>query len=246
MVRLSFKFLILGVLVGCLLFFYRSQSVSQVKELRVIAVEQPGAPVRIFPTFVDTADSLRPRYGYSVTNTTDKTIVAYAVQEAVRLDPGTPIVTTTLTHLPAKSLLLGPHDSRQEESGLGRRYREAPSEVDLSVDFVEFTDGTRWGADNGRSSERLDGERAGAQAAIKLYRKVLNDQGIDGLLKKLSDENVVEPEAVGKSGNWLEGFKTGVGIMKRRLNAANSKGKEAVRQELAKPYDATEGRLEPW
>ncbi len=247
MLKLTVKFFALGILIGSLLFFYHRPSSSQTAALRVVAADQPDAPLRILPTFVDPENPLRPRYGYSITNTTDKAIVAYAIQESVSLGPGSPIVTTTLSHLPAKKLLLGPHDSRQEESGSGKTYDRAPTEVRLSVDFVEFADATRWGEDQIRSGERLDGERAGGRAALKKYREVLAADGVNVLIEALENPNLIQLGDPTKSSNWLDGFKTGTSIVKGRLAAARMKGgHDAVRRELEKPFDSTEGRLEPW
>jgi hypothetical protein len=247
MLKLSFKFFALGILIGSSLFFYHRPSSSRTEPLRVTVVDQPGAPLLIVPTFVDSGNPLRPRYGYSITNSTDKAIVAYAIQESVSLEPGSPIVTTTLTHLPAKKLLLRPHDSRQEESGSGKTYDKAPIEVRLSVDFVEFADATRWGEDQIRSGERLDGERAGGRAALKKYREVLATDGLNVLTDALANPNFIQPGDSAKSSNWVDGFKTGVSVVKSRLVGAQTKaGREGVRLELEKPYDSTEGRLEPW
>ena len=247
MLKLTFKFFALGILIGSLLFFYHRPSSSQTTALRVLAADQPDAPLRILPTFVDSENPLRPRYGYSITNTTDRAIVAYAIQESVSLGPGSPIVTTTLSHLPAKKLLLRPHDSRQEESDSGKTYDRPPTEVRLSVDFVEFADATRWGEDQIKSGERLDGERAGGRAALKKYREILAADGFDALLEGMANPNLTKPEDPTKSSNWIDGFKTGVNIVKGRLVAAQMKGgHESVRRELEKPYDSTEGRLEPW
>jgi hypothetical protein len=84
-------------------------------------------------------------------------------------------------HFPAEKLLFPPHVSRQEDGGIGRIYQQAPVEIVLAVDFVEFADGTRWGDDIGKSGERLDGQRAGGNAAITKYREVLLKEGINGL-----------------------------------------------------------------
>lgn len=247
MLKLSFKCFALGILIGSLLFFYYRSSSSHAAPLRVVVAAQPGAPLLILATFVDAGNPIRPRYGYSITNTTDKAIVAYAIQESVSLDPTSSIVTTTLAHMPARTLWLGPHDSRQEESG-GKTYEKAPIEVNLTVDFVEFEDGTKWGEDKIKSAERLDGERAGGRAALKKYREILVANGVDALLEEAANPKLIEPENInGKSSNWVDGFKMGVSVVKSRMATAETKGgKDGIRRELAKPYDSTEGRLEPW
>jgi hypothetical protein len=47
------------------------------------------------------------------------------------------------------------------------------------------------------------------------------------------------------SGQWKKGFETGVNIVRNRLVRAYGEGGiERVRSELAKPFDASQGRLE--
>jgi len=120
--KLSFKFLALGILTGTL-WFYSSQGFSQSKPLRVVVTSQPAAPLLVLPTYVDSSDPLRPRYGYSVTNTTDKAIRAYAIQEIVSLGPGPAVIRTSMSHFPAVKLFLKPSESSQEEGGPGNIYQ---------------------------------------------------------------------------------------------------------------------------
>jgi hypothetical protein len=197
-------------------------------------------------TFVDASNILSPQYGYSITNTTEKKVTAYAVQETVSLGSGTSIVSTEFTHLPAEKLLLSPGESRQEEGGKGRTYKQAPIEINLLLDFVEFADGTRWGGDEGKSGEMLDGKRAGGKAALRKYREIFASGGLKGLEENLAKGDVVLPEGNLKSAAWADGFKQGVSIIKYRLAAAKSKGgNDSARHELDNAFDSIDGRREP-
>lgn len=243
-VKLSLIFLTLGVLTGSL-WFYSGYAFSQTKPLRVIVTRQPDSPLRVVSTYVDTTDPLRPRYGYSVTNTSDKPVRAYAIKQSVSLDPGSPIIHTAFTHAPAVKLFLKSYETWQEEGGLGGVYQTPPIEVELTVDFVEFVDGTRWGDDNAKSGEMLDGIRAGGKAAIKKFREILADSGGDRFEQALDDPDSVQPEN-SKKGYWEIGFNMGVNTVKRRLKEAKTKGgRDEVKRELDKPFDSTEGRQEP-
>ena len=51
------------------------------------------------------------------------------------------------------------------------------------VDFVEFTDGTTWGADVCQSAERLAGERAGGAAVADRLLELLAVSGPDAVIK---------------------------------------------------------------
>lgn len=244
-VKLSLKFLALGGLTGCLL-FYSGYGFSQASAPRIVVTQQPESPLLIVPTYVDSSNPLRPRYGYSVTNTSDKPIRAFTIQEGVSLDAGAPIIGTTLSHSPAVKLFLVPHDSRQKEGGLGSIYQSPPIKVELAADFVEFADGTRWGEDKANSGDRLDGIRAGGKAAMKKCREILANGGTDRFEEALANLSSILPENHSQSDVWVEGFSIGVNIVKSRLSEAKlKKGQDEVKRELAKPFDSTEGRQEP-
>ena len=247
MARLSLKFFVIGILLGSLLFLFRPLSSSQTTNWRVVVAEQRDRSLVILPTFVDSTNPSKPRFGYSITNSADKAIVAYAIEEIVSLESGSQVSTTTLTHLPAKSLLLAPGASRQEEGGAGKIYDSLPTLVTLSLDFIEFADGSRWGLDRVKSGERLDGERAGGRASLKRYREIKLSGGFKKLVETLEASTVIVADDPNKSGNWLLGFRHGSAVVRSRLRKARTKGAEAeLEKELSKPYDSTEGRLEPW
>lgn len=241
-----FKFFVFGIFLGSLLFLYRLPSSSETTNLRVVVAEQRDTSLVMLPTFLDSTNSLKPRYGYSISNSADKAIVAYAIEEIVRLESGSQVSTTTLTHLPAKRVLLVPGASRQEEGGTGKIYDSRPTLITLSVDFIEFVDGSRWGIDQVKSGERLDGERAGARAALKKYREIKSAGGVKKLIEQLEASTGIVADDQNKSSNWLAGFRHGSAVVRSRLRKAKTKGAEAeVEKEVNKPYDSTEGRIDP-
>lgn len=244
-VKLSTRFILLGVLMGSL-WFYTGDGFSQTDQLRVVAEKQPGSPLLIQVTNVDSSNPLQPRYQYSVTNVGDKPVRAYAIKESTSLDAGGPVVRTRFTNLPSTAQSLTPYGVRYDEGGLGSLYQVAPIKVELSVDFVELADGTRWGADTAKSGDSLDGMRAGGRAAIKMYREILAGQGDVGLDRALSGDNSVPYKGQPKSDEWTRGFDMGVSFVRGRIKRAKEKGgKEGVRHELDKPYDSSEGRQDP-
>lgn len=247
LLKLSLRFLLLGLLTGSLWFFYSRHGFSQTAQpLRVVVAEQPGSPLLILSTYLDASDPLQPRYGYSITNNSDKPIRAFTIQERVSTGGGAPIIHTELTHSPAVKLFLKPHESRQEDGGLGSIYQSPPDKVELAVDFVEFADDTRWGDDASKSGEMLDGFRAGGKATIKRYREILANEGVNGLEQALANSNLIHPESQSKSVKWIDGFNSGVSNVKSRLLRAKTKGgQDGVKRELEKPFDSTEGRQEP-
>lgn len=246
-VKISFKFVMLGVLTGSLWFLYNNHGFSQIAPpLRIVVAQQSDSPLLLLSTYVDSSNPLQPRYGYSITNISEKPIRAFTIQESVSTDGGAPIIRTGLTHSPAVKLFLKPHESRQEEGGLGSIYQSPPDKVELAVDFVEFADDTRWGDDVSKSGEMLDGFRAGGKAAIKRYHEILANEGFNGLEQALANSNLIPPDSQSKSVKWTDGFNSGVSNVKSRLVRAKTKGgQDGVKRELEKPFDSTEGRQEP-
>lgn len=242
MMKLSSRFLMLGVLIGSL-WFYTGHGFSQADQLRVVAAKQPGSPLLIQVTNVDSSNPLQPRYQYTVTNVGDKPVRAYAIKESTSLDAGGPTIHTYFTNFPSTTQFLTPYGVGYEEGGFGNSYPTPPIKVELSVDFIELADGTRWGDDAAKSGDTLDGMRAGGRAALKRYREILASQGEVGLERALSDENSVPREAKPKSDEWARGFDMGVGFISGRIKRAKEKGgKDGVKRELDKPYDSSEGR----
>ncbi len=243
--KVFLKPLVIGVVSGAALFLVFART-SQTASPRIVIAKQANCPLQLLSTGVDSSNPLAPHYWYSVTNTSDKPISAYAIQQQISLAPSAPTTGTSLVHFRSESLLLRPAASRVDDGGIGSAYPKPPVEITLIVDFVEFADGSRWGDDTSRSGDRLDGKRAGGQSAIKRYREILNQRGLQALELALTDAAPVTPEGENLSAEWYDGFATGVSVVKHRLIKAKQKrGLEAMKSELEKPFDSKDGRREP-
>jgi len=111
----------------------------------------------------------------------------------------------------------------------------------LSLDFVEFTDGSFWGGDTCQSAERLGGLRAGARAARAHFKKKLDEKGVDALVKGLyvDDPTLTLPE--GYSDAWKAGFRGAVNTFRERIRQANVEGGlPEVEAALQRPFDTTD------
>lgn len=232
----------LTVLTALLGFIDRASTQTETPHISV--EQQQGAPILISSTYVDSSNPLKPKFGYVMTNVSDKTIRAYAIRHEINYGiEQAKQSSAVLSHLISESLLLQPNQSSSINEGGDFRYPQSVNEIKLSVDFVEFTDGITWGNDSFKSSERLAGQRAGGKAAIKKFREKLNSGGLDVLTNAITQSDIVLPDTSNVSHEWREGFQTGVGIVRNRLKEAKNKGSlAAVKQELEKPFDATEGR----
>jgi hypothetical protein len=118
---------------------------------------------------------------------------------------------------------------------------DAETPVELTLDFVEFADGTVWWADSCQAAERLGGLRAGARAAKAHFKKKLDEKGVDDLVKKLyaDDPALAPPE--GHSDTWKAGFRGAINSFRERIRQANVEGGlPEVEAALKRPFDTTD------
>jgi hypothetical protein len=110
------------------------------------------------------------------------------------------------------------------------------------IDFVEFMDGSTWGADAFKSRERLAGQRAGSQAIIDRLKEITDAEGDAALMRSVTEDLPI-PKPHDKSREWEEGFETGIEITRNRFKKAHQNGGEfQVRNELKQKYDSFQGR----
>lgn len=204
--------------------------------------EQAGMPLRIssLKTKWATSDEQMLEIYTVVENVSDVAIRAYALRSGTA--DGVESTGACLLHStqsPGKILRPGDSDSK---STWRRIPPDSPSSnIDLSLDFVEFANGSTWGIDACQSIEKLSGLRAGATAAKDKLAKMLgqnNDRALSNLLKL--DAPILEPPE-GHSAVWVESFQGGVRTLFERVKKANEEGglPEAERV-LRLPFDASE------
>jgi hypothetical protein len=208
----------------------------------ILAQSQPDSPLHISAVVNHSPDAKKLDITFDLWNITDKGIRAYAIKhEVVCCD-------STASHIRGSSLgnilsvdkLFLPGQVRSEE--IGNEWSTSPIErVTLSIDFVEFTDGSRWGPDISKTSERLDGMRAGMKAAKTVLHKLFSDKGSQAVVELIeSDMNLLAPGQK-HSEAWITGFQTGVKSMSARLvHAYKDKGIAELEKRLKQPIDASE------
>jgi len=201
---------------------------------------QAGVPITITSINVTSSNPKQPVFTYEVVNPSDKAVSAYAIRHDVTVGT-TETSGVSFTSLWSISSLLDPQTRSPEEFG-GTTYGAAVSKVILSVDFVEFADGSTWGDDTFKMSEKLAGRRAGGQATLKVFRDKSKTQGLIAVSDALEEDLSIAPQA-DKSPLWKEGFGEGVRIVRVRLQHAKRKGGiPALDLELLQPFDLSEGR----
>src|SRR5262245_25289914 len=141
---------------------------------------------------------------------------------------------------PGKVLKQEQEDGKSRFLGFAKNVPPPPLQV--SIDYVEFTDGSSWGGDSCHSVEFLAGERAGGDAAIKLLRNMLKEQGDQAVIETIRGGLKVEmPDK--QSARWSEAFSRGVETIGYRvMDAYQKEGESEVEVVLSKPYDASGAR----
>lgn len=211
---------------------------------KISVLEQKDSPLQISSTYVISSNGYSPEYRYLITSKSDKIIRAFTIQiDTIVGKDNIKLQRFVLNHLTSESLILQSYQSKQITEGGGSTYSEVIKEIILSVDFVEFADGSTWGKDSNHSAEILSGQRAGGKDAIDYFNRKIIAGEFD--LKNVEDfsKDILEQNNSSKSKAWKRGYEIGVGIVRNRvITAHNKSGIRGVEDELQKPFDASEGR----
>ena len=222
--------------------FLTSQEARRGDQAPSITITSPQAPLQILSTWVANATPRDFRLVLQVQNQSGKGIRAFAINSQIatsRSQNGH----SQFQNLTQRSLVWQPTEIRSIEvsDSLDDQIRS----VRLTVDFVEFTDGSTWGPDSENSRDLLAGEREGARFEKQRLRKLMETKGAEALVTdaQINDRNKSEPTAEsGHSVKWQEGFRYGVNAIRRRLKSAIASGNtEKIKVELSKPFDISEG-----
>lgn len=231
------------------------------QQLRILS--QEDAPLRIVSaniTWATPSDAVAVQVYPVVENVSQKSIATYSTRwetnplMGAKRCLGPPV-------LPAKGLLPGEKAGTSTWQG-DAHFDPAPA---IWVDFVQFLDGTRWGADECQTGERIDGSVAGARAQRDQLLAMFREKGADALMTFIRDnfqkpvkawegpprrpERIPESERrllpisppPGHSRNWEEAFTAGAsGVIQRIIEAERKYGPDEVEHELSRPIGPSE------
>ena len=207
---------------------------------RAVVSTDPDAPMVLQVPNPESpgADNHSPEVEIAITNTSDKQVSAYAIKYRVVCNGESRPGGVELIQSSTADSLMPPHDTRTVYVG-GAHYSLPIEEIIVSVDFVEFTDGTSWGTDTYSSKEVLAGMRAGARRTAAHLLRVFTASGANALsaeLERIGNENDAAPEA---SEKWREGFQRGVAFIKERATREITVfSRREVERILTLPIDA--------
>ena len=233
------------------------------QQLRVLS--QEDAPLRIVSakiTWATPSDRFAVQVYPVVENVSKKSIATYSTRwetnplTGAKRCLGPPV-------LPAKGLLPGETAGTSTWQG-DSHFDPAPA---IWVDFVQFLDGTRWGADECQIGESTDGGVAGARAQRDQLLAMFREKGADALMTFIR-ENFQRPVKVwegpprrperipeserrllpigpppGHSRRWEEAFSAGAeGVLKRVVEAERKYGSDEIEHELSRPIGPSENK----
>ncbi len=182
------------------------------------------------------ADPAESEITFFVTNISGKAINAYMIRYNSKLGDVTSDGGDLRSSTSDYSIL---QSSQSENSSISvPSYSKPVEKVVLTVDFVEFTDGTTWGEDKFKTKELLAGRRSGAKAEVERLLSVKEKKGTPALIDIIKSDDFDIQIPPGHSEIWRRGFVEGVKIIHNRLRRANEKGGlAAIEDELTRPFD---------
>jgi hypothetical protein len=114
---------------------------------------------------------------------------------------------------------LKPGDSMSRKDSVSGKSRIA-----LTVDFVQFADGTTWYSNDGQKYVHPEGVRAGARDAAEHLIKVLESSGPEAVLKSLPRIHADVSDRMSTINTWGFGHYCGVTNVVVKVQHANQEG----------------------
>lgn len=206
---------------------------------RVIVSAMPDAPLKLAIPHPEStgAEQYAPSVDVVIENTSDKDVSSYAIRYDLGFDGELRRGGVELNQSSTARSLLRPGDTRSTSVG-DAHYSRPIERVVVSLDFVEFTDGSTWGPDTYSSKEVLAGMRAGARTLTERLLRVLRERGLTALSKEL-DRADDDMDIQDRSAKWLEGFQRGKTLIRERAKREMKTLSNAEAQRvLTLPVDA--------
>lgn len=217
-----------------------ASGVTEKKPL-VIIKDQPDSPFIISSVIVDDIpDPRMPTIDFIAKNVSGKRVMVYSIKHEAAWGGQVGISGTVTVILSEPKRALRPGKAPRMEI-FGTRYPQVPESFTLSVDFVEFVDGTRWGEDTDNNGERLDGIRAGANAQREALMKILKTKGPEELMRLLDSTEPQADQSSSRSAKWLDGFRHGMGVVRARVRRKSQNPGE-LEKELRQQVNPRENR----
>lgn len=175
---------VLNLMLGAFLIhksFGQTNKHAEQKPLTIEVVAQNDSPLQITLINVDNSAPSFQVINLAVQNTGNKPVRAYSVYAEGKLTGR-----TVTSNFAAKLLQQG--ESYNNRLPVERENIKADEKLSLSVDYVEFEDGSSWGDDTQQRSMKITAEREGRKAAIKQIKDLVKNQDFNTLTNLFSQE----------------------------------------------------------
>lgn len=237
--RLSLRLIALTVLIVCLVIISRKNSDAhlttttpqkkpQPADTRppIVTVQsQMGTPLVLSARRIVGGNEEYSEIAFDLVNVSDKPIRAYAIKQEVAV-AGTPRSGTAL--FINLDLSNSPRLPINQITTTFNTFDLIPSkeaqQVSLSIDYVEFSDGTSWGPDSAKFAVQSAGQRAAMLVLSKRLRSFLSVGDPDEVMRAIetSAASVEPPDR--RSDEWKEAFRLARTSIVSRLKRAQTKG----------------------
>ena len=173
--------------------------------LKIEVAVQDICPLKITLVDVDNSDSSFQKINYAVQNVSGKPITGYVIWESGKSTGKVATNFFPIKPFQASVIYTG-------ESFVERENIKDDENVSLSVDYVEFADGSSWGNDTQGQSKHIAGGRAGVNAAAEQLSDLIG-KGEVGVLTALLKRDLVDIEVplsgTAQNDKWQYGFRSG-------------------------------------
>jgi len=217
------------------------QSTKGNQLLSVIVTPQEGSPLHIVSTWVASREPKQFKLIAQVQNKSGKEIRAYAINSQTATNTQQNGLSQFM-NLTRRSELWHPTEVRAIEFS-DPQVGQIES-IRLTIDFVEFDDGTTWGPDTQNSRDILAGQREGARLEKQRLHKLLQDKGREALVDEILRVSSIQVDIAVRNNHSpqrFSGYRSGVSAVHRHLmEALRSRDKDAIDSELIKEFDTSE------
>lgn len=233
---LLLRLLTLGVLTFCLGLLSRGGSntpLANTKELpppssqtqapTLTVKAQKDTPLLISAPRILSWDGRNGEFAYELINMSGKPIRAYAIKQKVEAE-GTQSSNVLFSNLDLTNHpLLQPNQSLTTFDTC-QAVPDKEQRITLFVDYVEFSDGTKWGTDSTKSADRSAGQRTAIHLLSTRLLKVLNAGNPSDVVNAIeAGATNIEPPG-SHSDEWKEGFSIGSHNVIGQLKRAQQRG----------------------
>ncbi|HEY0427454.1 MAG TPA: hypothetical protein VGC76_06575 [Pyrinomonadaceae bacterium] len=178
---------------------------SSQQPVKVEVMEQKNNPLRITVVTVDNSALSHQEVIFSLQNLDRKAVRAYTLLGSSKSSGK--IITGFFA-----AKLFKAEEPVINSLPIERQNIKEDEPVILSIDYVEFEDGSSWGTDSRGKSMEINGEIEGVKTAIRQLKDLIKNQSADSLaalLKQETQEITVDVPDINQSEEWKKGFRMG-------------------------------------